>query len=128
MTSETTRQGTPARRRHERQGRLAETIAAWYLRLAGYRILARRVRTPVGELDIVARRGPTLAIVEVKSRSDPAAGEVLTFRQRQRISRAALFFLARLPDHANLAVRYDLVLVRPWRWPRHLANAWRDGD
>ncbi len=106
-------------------GRLAEEFCAWHLRLRGYRILARRFRAPVGEIDIVARRGRTLAIVEVKARErrDDAA-EALSARQRRRIARAAEAFLRQRPGCAGLEVRFDIMLVAPWRWPLHMSDAW----
>lgn len=116
-----------ARRRAERRGRAAESLAAWRLRLAGYRILARRARSSLGEIDLVARRGSVLAFVEVKAREDETlAIEAVGARQRARIARAAGLFLARRPDLAALSPRFDVVLVTPWRWPRHLVDAWRE--
>ncbi|MEI6984996.1 MAG: YraN family protein [Rhodospirillaceae bacterium] len=110
----------------ERFGRRAEALCRLALRLAGYRIVATRERTPLGEIDIVARRGGSLAIVEVKARREAgcAAGAV-SQRQQQRLVRAAAVFLARRPDLAELAVRFDVMLVAPWRWPEHLMDAWR---
>jgi putative endonuclease len=120
---------TPARRRAWNFGRFAEGLCVWVLRLHGYRILARDYRTAVGEIDIVARRWNTLAVVEVKARRDLAkAAESLTRRQRRRIARAAAAFLMSHPRHAGLAVRFDLMLVRPWRPPTHLKGAWREGE
>lgn len=114
------------RRRADRAGRLAETLCALSLRLRGYRILARRFRTPVGELDIVARRGRSLAFVEVKARPSLAlAAESIAFRQRKRVERAAGAYLALNPALAGLDARFDAMLVAPWRWPRHLEDAWR---
>jgi len=99
----------------------------WFLRLRGYRVLARRFRVPVGEIDIVARRGSVVAFVEVKARpSADAALESLTPRQRRRIARAALAFLQARPGLEMLVLRFDLVLVTPWRLPRHLEDAWRE--
>ena len=112
-----------------RFGRFAESLCVWRLRLAGYRVLARRFKTPVGEIDIVARRGDTLAFVEVKARHAAAdrgdQAVELTARQRARIERAAEAFVARRPRLAGCAMRFDLMVVRPWRAPRHLADAWR---
>ena len=112
-----------------RFGHFAETICVWWLRLAGYRVLARRFKAPVGEIDIVARRGDTLAFVEVKARHAGAdGGELaveLTARQRARIERAAEVFVARRPRLNRCAMRFDLMVVRPWRVPRHLTDAWR---
>ena len=110
-------------------GRHAEALCVWTLRLKGYRIMARGFRTPVGELDIVARRGGTLAVVEVKARGDlRSAAEALDRYQRKRILNATKAWLAAHPGDASRAVRFDLMLVRPGRLPVHLENAWREGD
>ena len=121
---------TTARRRGaERRGRLAESLCVWWLRLKGYRIVARDYRVAVGEIDILARGGGALAAIEVKSRGDRGrANESLTPRQRRRIERAVGHFLVRRPDLARLAVRFDLMLVTPGRLPQHLIDAWREGD
>ena len=116
------------KRRAWRFGRLAERLCAWHLRLRGYRIVATGFRTPVGEIDIVARRGRVLAMVEVKARGDLAtAAEALGARQRARVARAAQAFLKARPDCAGLDVRLDAMLVAPWRLPVHLTGAWREG-
>jgi len=108
------------------RGRRAETIAAWWLRLKGYRILAHGFRVPVGEIDLVARRGRTLALVEVKARADlQTAQGAIGPRQRRRIERAAASFLQRHPTLARCDVRFDVVLLAPGRRPRHLPDAWR---
>jgi putative endonuclease len=113
-----------ARRRAWRYGRWAEAACVACLILRGYRVLARRFRTPVGELDIVARRGRVLAVIEVKARAEmEAASQALTARQRRRIARAAEAFLQARPRLAGLAVRFDVMLVEPWRLPRHLPAA-----
>jgi putative endonuclease len=90
----------------------------------GYRIAARRFKTPVGEIDIVARRGNTLVFVEVKARdtADDAALAV-TERGKRRILGAAELWLAHHPGDAQRLIRFDAILVTPGRMPRHLANA-----
>jgi len=114
------------RRRADRAGRVAETLCVVSLMLRGYRVLARRFRSPVGELDIVARRGRVLAFVEVKARSNLGlAAESIGARQRSRVERAAEAYLARHPALLRLDQRFDAMLVAPWRWPRHLCDAWR---
>jgi putative endonuclease len=101
-------------------------LAAWRLRLAGWRILARNLRLPQGEIDIVARRGAVVAFVEVKTRAEVAiAVEAVTARQRWRIRRAAAAFLARRPELAGLVFRFDAILV-VGLWPRHVPDAWQD--
>lgn len=114
------------RRRAWRRGRRGELLAAWWLRLKGYRILARDFRSPVGEIDLIARRGRVLALVEVKARSSLAdAGEAIGRQQRERIARAAGVFLQRYPALGALDLRFDAVLIAPGRRPRHLPDAWR---
>jgi putative endonuclease len=110
------------RQRAYRRGRWAERVAAGWLRCKGYRIVGRNLRGAAGEIDILARRGGILAVVEVKARA-AAADEVLTARQRRRLERAASAHAARLTPAP--AIRFDLMLVLPWRWPRHIMDAWR---
>jgi putative endonuclease len=110
-----------ARRAAEERGRRAETVAAWLLRLKGYRILARRYTTPVGEIDLIARRGGLVAFVEVKRRArlqDAAAA--VTATGRRRVARAAAVWLAAHPAAAGLDLRFDVVIAAPRRLPRHL--------
>ena len=112
------------RRRAERGGRRAERIAAWWLRLHGWRILAVRAKTPVGEVDLIARRGRTVAFVEVKARaSDDAAGLALDEWRLRRVARAAE---ALAPRYARPGddVRVDAMFLVPRRLPRHLVNVW----
>ena len=116
------------RRRAERRGRGAEALAAVLLILKGHRILARRARTPVGEIDLIARKGPTLIFAEVKARATLDAGaQALVPRQRQRIARAAEAFVRARPGLAGLDWRFDLIVVAGgWRL-RHLKDVWRPG-
>ena len=113
------------RRAAEKRGRGAETIACWYLRLHGWRILARRARVPGGEVDIVARRGRTLAFIEVKARaSEDAAAFALDAWRLRRVAVAAERLAPRyLRDGDDL--RIDALFIVPGRWPRHLANVWQ---
>lgn len=113
------------RRRAERGGRRAEIVAAMWLRLKGWRILARRVRTPVGEVDLVARRGATLAFVEVKGRSSfTAAEQALDEWRLRRVSRAAEALIPRYGRPGDVT-RIDALFVVPGRLPRHLPDVWR---
>ena len=96
------------------------------LRLRGFRILARRFATPLGELDLVARRGDLVIFVEVKRRLDLAeAAAALTRQQQTRIARAAALFLQRHPKLGLCAIRFDLIGLAPWRWPCHIRDIWR---
>ena len=109
----------------EKRGRGAETLACWYLRAKGWRILARRVRVPGGEVDIVARRGRTLAFVEVKARaSDEAAASSLDSWRLRRVAAAAERLAPRYM-RAGDDIRIDALFVVPGRLPRHLPNVWQ---
>jgi len=113
------------RRQAEKRGRGAETLACWYLRLHGWRILARRARVPGGEVDIVARRRRTLAFVEVKARaSEDAAAFALDEWRLRRVVVAAERLTPRYVKEGD-DVRIDALFIVPRRWPRHLANVWQ---
>ncbi|MBK5921404.1 hypothetical protein CCR80_10225 [Rhodothalassium salexigens] len=114
------------RKAAEARGRRAERWAAWWLRLKGYRLVERRFRTPVGEVDLIVAKGPVLAFVEVKHRRALAhLPDSLNARQRDRVARAALAYMAGNPTAAGADIRFDLVLVGRWPWPRHIPGAWR---
>ncbi|MBV8188467.1 MAG: YraN family protein [Alphaproteobacteria bacterium] len=116
---------TETRQAAYRLGHMAEWRAVWRLRLAGYSILARRYKTKLGEIDIVARRGGVLAFVEVKARTRIiTAADALGSRQFGRVARAASLFVARHPHYAAHSIRFDAVLVGSL-WPRHLPDVWR---
>src|ERR1700736_2153346 len=105
-------------------GLSAEARAAVYLMAKGYRILAKRFRTPYGEIDIVARRRNLLAFVEVKARANlDDAAYAVTHRQQQRIIEAAQAWLMAHPEHADFDLRFDAMLIAPRRLPRHLLAA-----
>jgi putative endonuclease len=111
-----------------RLGRRQEVIAALWLMLKGYRILGLRLRTPEGEIDLLAQRGGVLAVVEVKRRQTiEAALEAVGPVQRARLVRAGRAVAARRPSLMRLNVRLDIVALAPGRWPRHIADAWRQG-
>lgn len=107
-----------------RTGLSAEARAAAYLMAKGYRILAKRFRTPHGEIDLIAKRRNLVAFVEVKARAtlDEAAFAV-TPRQQRRIIDAAQGWLIAHPEHAELELRFDAILIAPRRLPRHLLAA-----
>ena len=113
------------RQEAERRGRGAETLACWYLRLKGWRILERRARVPGGEVDIVARRGRTLAFVEVKQRANAdAAAFALDQWRLRRVAVAAERLSARYMRDGD-DVRIDAMFIVPRRWPTHLVNVWQ---
>ena len=117
---------TRRRRAALRRGRWAERLAACWLMAKGYRILDRNQRTPFGEIDLVARRGRLLALVEVKARISQAdALEALRPMQQQRIARAGAWYVARRPPLQDFDVRCDLVVIPAWRLPVHLIDAWQ---
>lgn len=112
------------RQRAERSGRRAELFAALCLMAQFFFIVARRVKTPVGEIDLIARRGRLTVFVEVKQRS--AGGDEQTALEsvnQQRILRAAAYFIARHPELAERDLRFDVIFLAPWTWPRHVRDA-----
>jgi putative endonuclease len=118
-----------SRQHAEQRGRRAEWLAALFLNLKGYQILARRLKTPLGEIDLLARRGATLAIIEVKQRGDyQQAAYAITPRQQERLKNAARFVLAQRPELSNHSIRFDALLVNRWGWPQHWPNAFSDAS
>jgi putative endonuclease len=107
-----------------RLGLSAESRAALLLMAKAYRIVARRWKTPFGEIDIVARRRNELVFVEVKARENfDDAAEAVTERSKQRIVSAAELWLAHRPADGQCAIRFDVILVVPGKLPRHIVNA-----
>lgn len=117
------------RKRAERRGHWAETLAAFALMLKGYRLLARRFKTPLGEVDLVMRRGRVTAFIEVKTRktSDEAVIAVTNTAAR-RIAAAAGLWTARDPRAAQGDCRFDIVTVSPYQWPKHIPNAFESPE
>ena len=114
----------PERLKAFRLGLSAESRAAMFLIAKAYRIVARRFKTPFGEIDIVARRRRTLVFVEVKARaSADEAVAAVTERGKRRIVGAAEFWLAQHPADANCEIRFDVIVVTPGTMPRHIVNA-----
>ena len=109
-----------------RRGHRSEWLAAAALMAKGYRIVARRYRTRLGEIDLIARRGDLVAIVEVKARPTLAAAmDAIGGMSERRIEAAADMWLARQRDYARLSMRFDMVAVLPWRWPVHVPDVFR---
>ena len=122
----TQRTPDPDRVKREGRGRLSEHVAAAYLMLHGYRILARRHRTPFGEIDIIARRGRRMAFVEVKYRRTRAEAEAaLKPQQADRVARAAGHWISRYPAYAEYEHGFDAVFVLPWARPILVADAYQ---
>lgn len=117
---------TRDRRAAETRGREGETRAAWFLRMKGWRILDRRVRTPAGEVDLVARRGKLVAFVEVKARATATELDFAIDAYRLRRVAAAAEYL--MPRYAGPGddIRVDVILIAPGTLPRHIENAWME--
>jgi putative endonuclease len=112
------------RRAAFRSGVSAEGRAALLLAAKGYRTLAKRWKSPVGEIDLVAKRGQLIVFVEVKARTElDAAAEAVLPRQRRRIIAVAEAWLAAHPEHAGYDMRFDAILVAPGRMPQHIQSA-----
>lgn len=108
----------------ERRARKGESIAAWWLRLHGWRILAVRARTPVGEVDLIARRFRTVAFIEVKSRATAAELDLAIDDRRLVGVAAAADYLAARYTGPRDDIRIDVILLCPKQLPRHLINVW----
>lgn len=109
------------RRRAYKRGHRSEWLAALSLRLKGYRIVATRFKTKSGEVDIIARRGKLILMVEVKARdSVEQAMDAVTQTALRRIEAAGDEWLIRQKNYASLSIRYDLVACLPRRWPIHI--------
>lgn len=105
-------------------GHRGEALAALFLRLKFYQLKGRRYKTPLGEIDLIAERFGTIVFVEVKARrSARAETDALNAVNQKRIARAAQYWLAKHPQHSGKNMRFDVVFVAPWRWPRHWTNA-----
>lgn len=115
---------TDDRRVAEAAGRRGERLAAWWLRLKGWSILDRRVRTPAGEVDLVAKRGALVAFVEVKTRASAAELDfAIDQRRLARVAAAAEYLMARYAANGE-DIRVDVILLAPGARPRHIENAW----
>ena len=113
-----------SRAEREARGRRGEWLAAWYLRLNGWRIVAQRIKTPRGEVDLIARRGRMVAFVEVKWRSSAKDLELAVDHYRLRRVAAAAEALAARYLRPGDDMRIDVLLLAPGRFPRHLVNVW----
>lgn len=112
------------RRKALRRGQLSEYLAALSLILRGYRILAMRYRVKSGEIDIIARKGDLVSFIEVKARATAADSVFAVSGSTQsRIRNASLHWLQTRKDAGQLSLSYDIIAVRPWRWPEHFRDA-----
>ena len=110
------------------RGHKAEDRMAWYLRCKGYRIIDKRFKTPVGEIDIIAKKGGALIFVEVKYRQNTVAlGEAISVKNRRRVEKAAQLFCQK-HRLSNQQWRFDAILLAPKKWPHHIKQAWIFGE
>jgi len=113
------------RRSAYRKGHRAEWLAALCLFVKGYRIVARRFKTPVGEVDLIARKKDLVLFVEVKARSTTqGALDSITVTAQRRIESAGEWWIGQQSDGSELSWRFDVIAVTPWRWPAHFENVW----
>ncbi|MDI7775984.1 YraN family protein [Asticcacaulis sp. EMRT-3] len=116
-------------RKAHKSGHLAEYVALIHLLLKGYRILGFRLKTPQGEIDLLAQKGRRLCVVEVKQRrSHEEALETVSFIQQERLWQAGLTLQAKRPRLQHLDLNIDLYTLAPGHWPRHLRNAFEKPD
>ncbi|NKB51902.1 MAG: YraN family protein [Rhizobiaceae bacterium] len=116
---------TYKRRQAYRRGHQAEWLAAIMLQLNGFRIAARRFKTPVGEVDLIVRKQELIVFVEVKARSShQVALDSINPTSQRRIAAAAMWWLGQQPDAGHLSWRFDVITVAPRSWPRHFKDVW----
>lgn len=121
--------GSKRRRKAHARGHSAESWAAWYLRLTGWRILKRRYKTRAGEIDLIAKKRKTVAFVEVKARKTRAAAlEAVTPASQRRIANAARIFVTEHPKAGFFTLRFDVIVIRPWALPERIENAFDGRD
>jgi len=108
-----------------RKGLRAEWLCAFSLLLKGYRIVGRRFKTPVGEVDLIARKRDVIVFIEVKARPNTnTALESISLTAQRRISSSAEWWISQQTDGASLSWRFDVMAVIPLRWPKHFENVW----
>ena len=106
-------------------GIIAEIVAATYLRMCLYSVIYKRYKTKVGEIDLIAKRGKSLVFVEVKARKNKnTTHTALTKHQQNRITRTAELFIAKNPKYSQSNIRFDLILICPSFYIKHIKNAW----
>ena len=108
-----------------KKGLWAESFAKSYLCVKGYRVLAERFKTSLGEIDLVVKRGNRLVFVEVKMRQNiDDAAESISLKNQSRVTRAAELYLQKFPEYNECEMRFDAIVIEPYSWPRHIENAW----
>lgn len=113
-----------SRQKAQKYGLFAESLAAFALRIKGYKIVARNFKTKLGEIDIIARNGDLVAIVEVKARKNLQSSlDSVGYQSTQRIQNSADLWLAKQPDAHLISMRFDIVAVQPKKWPVHIKDA-----
>lgn len=102
----------------------AEYLVLLCYKIRFYSILHHRMKTCVGEIDLVALRGDQLVFIEVKARKNGICEDIISYNQQERITRAAELFLSKNPRYINHNIRFDLVVITPYKWPLIIKNAW----
>ncbi len=105
-------------------GLLAEHIACLYLRLKFYQIIAKRYKTPFGEVDIIARKGRRIIFIEIKARRDTSLMDFISKHQQQRITQAAQYFLLKFSKYQTYDLRFDAIIMNRYFWPKHFISYW----
>ena len=105
-------------------GLMAEAVAAFYLRCKFYNIIAKRFKSPFGEIDIIARKNKQLIFIEIKARRDTTIMDFISKRQQERITKAAQYFLLKEAKYQNYEIRFDAIIMNRYFWPQHFQNYW----
>ena len=105
-------------------GFIAEIIASCYLRFKFYQIIARRFKSPFGEIDIIAKKSNKLIFIEIKARRDTSLMDFISKRQQNRINKAAEYFLISHPKYQTYQINFDAIIMNKFFWPKHFKNYW----
>ncbi len=105
-------------------GIIAEIIASFYLRLKFYQIIAHRLKTPFGEIDLIAKKGNTIIFLEIKARNDTSLMDFISKYQQQRIIKAAQYFILTTSRYQKFSLRFDAIIINKYLWPKHFLNYW----
>ncbi len=105
-------------------GLIAEIFAIFYLRLKFYQIIAKRFKSPFGEIDIIARKNNQIIFIEIKARRDIGLMDFISNRQKSRITKAAQYFLLKYPKYQSYNIRFDAIIMNRYFWPKHFISYW----
>lgn len=103
---------------------MAENIAAFFLRCKFYQIIAKRFKSPFGEIDLIAKKGNQIIFIEIKARNDTSLMDFISKRQQQRIIKAGQYFLLKSKQYQSYNIRFDAIIMNKYFFPKHFKGYW----